>query len=289
MNEFYVGYLPKAPSALARRTRAVAVLLVLLGAGLAAALVFAQQPFAAAKFEFLEWREFTGIVEEQPYPALVVAHPGGESRYLLVAPGKHGGGDLVRGLNGQKVELRAQLIYRDQHTMLEVDPDSILVAPEPPVSPIPAAAPSAAPVTLTGEIVDTKCYFGVMNPGEGKVHRDCAARCVAGGIPPALLTADGSLYLLVGLGGTPIRAEDIAAFIAEPVTVIGRPQMAPRLLLFVDSIQRAQGKLSKTATQNGAAGEQHQPGFDVHVLGRAGTRKGPAAGVISGALAARAR
>jgi hypothetical protein len=29
-------------------------------------------------------------------------------------------------------------------------------------------------MTLTGEIVDSKCYLGVMNPGQGKVHRDCA-------------------------------------------------------------------------------------------------------------------
>jgi len=36
---------------------------------------------------------------------------------------------------------------------------------------------------LVGEIVDSKCYFGNMNPGNGKVHRDCAVRCMSGGIP----------------------------------------------------------------------------------------------------------
>ena len=38
--------------------------------------------------------------------------------------------------------------------------------------------------TLIGEIVDSKRYLGVMNPGNGKVHRDCAVRCLSGGIPP---------------------------------------------------------------------------------------------------------
>jgi hypothetical protein len=30
---------------------------------------------------------------------------------------------------------------------------------------------------LVGEIVDSKCYLGNMNPGNGKVRRDCAVRC----------------------------------------------------------------------------------------------------------------
>jgi hypothetical protein len=43
------------------------------------------------------------------------------------------------------------------------------------------------PITVRGELVDSKCYLGVMNPGHGKVHRDCAARCIGGGIPLALV------------------------------------------------------------------------------------------------------
>ena len=60
----------------------------------------------------------------------------------------------------------------------------------------PSAAPRAESAMkalgafeLVGEIVDGKCYLGVMNPGEGKVHRDCAVRCLSGGIPP-LFAAD---------------------------------------------------------------------------------------------------
>ncbi len=59
-------------------------------------------------------------------------------------------------------------------------------------------------VTLTGEIVDTKCHLGVMNPGEGKVHRDCAVRCISGGAPPvsgADQEGDTRLLLLTGADG----------------------------------------------------------------------------------------
>jgi len=36
---------------------------------------------------------------------------------------------------------------------------------------------------LRGEIIDPKCFFGVMKPGSGKTHKSCAARCLSGGIP----------------------------------------------------------------------------------------------------------
>jgi hypothetical protein len=70
--------------------------------------------------------------------------------------------------------------------MIEIVPNSIAAPPQ--------SANIAAPPTrdlgeriLIGEIVDTKCFLGVMNPGEGKVPRECAALCLSGGIPRALL------------------------------------------------------------------------------------------------------
>jgi hypothetical protein len=85
-------------------------------------------------------------------------------------------------------------------------------------------------VQLTGEIVDSKCYFGVMNPGNGKVHRDCAARCISGGIPPALLVRDAE-----GRSDTVLLAKwnrELLKHIAEPVTLRGRLSTAAgRLML----------------------------------------------------------
>ena len=50
------------------------------------------------------------------------------------------------------------------------------------------------PVTLRGELVDTGCYLGHEAKGEG--HQGCALKCIAGGMPMGLLTADGTVYLL---------------------------------------------------------------------------------------------
>jgi hypothetical protein len=79
-------------------------------------------------------------------------------------------------------------------------------------------------VELRGEIVDSKCYLGVMNPGDGKVHRDCAARCISGGIPPALVARDRDgrvrLVPITGPGGVSINAR-VLPYVAEPVFVRG--------------------------------------------------------------------
>jgi hypothetical protein len=64
---------------------------------------------------------------------------------------------------------------------------------------------------LTGELVDTKCYFGVMRPAVGKVHRGCAVRCLSGGIPPGLLVRNGNesstVYLLEDRDGLAVKLD----------------------------------------------------------------------------------
>jgi len=229
MNEFFVGYLPEVPPGIARTVRK-AILLLLLGAGLLAiVLVKGQRPFPPAAFEFFETRDFEGVIEEHPYPALLVERPGitdrehAYSRYLFVAEGKHGAEDRVTGLSGKRVKLRGKLIYRDHQTLIELVSGSVV-----PTGDAQAAITTIdlGPVTLSGEVVDSKCYLGVMNPGEGKVHRDCATRCLSGGIPPALVTRDSggqsTVYLLADANGGPLRPDWVAKRVAQPVTIRGR-------------------------------------------------------------------
>ena len=227
MNDFYVGYLPKQPTALARFVRRVAVVLGLLAVGVALLLVRGQGPFASSAFEFGKVRGFKGVIATQPYPMLLVPRSGqtGQqepySRYLLVAPGKHGADDLVAAFEGKPVRLQGQLIYRDGRTMVEIEPGSITASGA--GTKAPDATVDLAAVTMTGEIVDSKCYLGVMNPGSGKVHRDCAARCLSGGIPPIFITAGGrEQFLLVGMDGGALQRDSLREFIGEPITIQGR-------------------------------------------------------------------
>jgi hypothetical protein len=226
MNDFYVGYLPKASTTLARFVRRVILALGLLAVTAALALVLGQMPFASSTFEYGNLRSFDGVVVTRPFPTLLVARPGdvGEqdkySRYLLVAPGKHGADDLVASFDGKQVRLQGQLIYREGGTMVEVTPSSIAVTETGPA--IQETTRDLGTVTATGEIVDSKCYLGVMNPGKGKVHRDCAVRCLSGGIPPIFVTTDGrEQFLLVGLDGRALGRDTLREFIAEPITIRG--------------------------------------------------------------------
>jgi hypothetical protein len=75
-DEFYVGYLPRAPFLIGRRARGVALALVACGVALAAVLVLGQERLAGGTFEFLRYRTFVGVIREQPYPTLEVPRPG---------------------------------------------------------------------------------------------------------------------------------------------------------------------------------------------------------------------
>jgi nitrite reductase/ring-hydroxylating ferredoxin subunit/DMSO/TMAO reductase YedYZ heme-binding membrane subunit len=77
--------------------------------------------------------------------------------------------------------------------------------------------------TLRGEIIDPKCYFGAMNPGQGKPHLSCAARCISGGIMPVLkyeVNNQNKYAVLVGLNGEKIN-NDLLSFIGVPVEIKG--------------------------------------------------------------------
>jgi hypothetical protein len=226
--EFYIGYAPRSPRRIARAIFHAVVGLNVLAATVALALLLAQQPFARSTFEYQEYREFTGELELKPYPALLVGRPGSKeySRYLLVAPGKHGADAEVRRLAGKAVRLRGSLIYRDGHTMVELVPGSVQVVKDGPTA-VPVA--TLGDVTVTGEIVDSKCYLGVMNPGRTKAHRDCAARCISGGIPPAFVTADG-FYLLLGGDGRPVQHE-VLDWVGETIEVTGTVQRSGETLI----------------------------------------------------------
>ncbi len=227
-DEFYVGYLAKMPQGFARRIRA-AIAICLLAAA-ACAIIFAQvqRTFAPSTFEYGKELTFDGMIEASPYPALLVARPAtsglpSSSRYTLVGAGKHGADNEIASFEGKAVQLKGQLIYRNGETLIEVMPRTVSATGLPTLSGEPVQ--ELGSVTLNGEIVDSKCYFGVMNPGSGKVHRDCAVRCLSGGIPPSFVTADyngaPATFLLVGRDRQRLPKEAFLPMAGRPVVVRG--------------------------------------------------------------------
>ena len=121
MNDFYVGYLPHAPAGLRRFLYIISTAIICLAAFVAILLIMGQMPFADSHFAYQQSREYEGVILESPHPMLVTSR----SRFLLVAPGKHGANDAVSGMNLRGVRLSGSLIERSGNRMLEVVPGSI--------------------------------------------------------------------------------------------------------------------------------------------------------------------
>jgi hypothetical protein len=216
LDPFYVGYHPVAPSAISRGVRVIVVVLAALGLGFGVTLARSMNLEAPGVFEYGHLRTLHGEIREFPFPSLLVPGPGltdreaAYSRYLLVAEGKHGAQSLVAGLDGQGAELKGVRIAGPDGEMLEVVGNGVRVTPADSNVRLGVITPPTQDLgrmTLTGEIVDSKCWLGAMRPAAGNVHRGCAARCLSGGIPPLLMTTDSSgatvHYLLADADGKP--------------------------------------------------------------------------------------
>jgi hypothetical protein len=234
-DEFFVGYLG-APPQTARRMKRVAVSLLVLAAAVATALAIATGPFDRATFDYGTETEWRGTIELSPLPVLIANKPGASDgpfstleRFPLVAQGKHGAEPSLAGLDGAAVRLKATRIARQGTTMLELVPGSIERDERAvPGDGRPAPASQIQDLgrsTFSGEIVDSKCFLGVMNPGRLEVHRACALRCIAGGIPPMLFAHDAegreAHLLLVDANGQPLN-DRVLGSVATPVTIDGR-------------------------------------------------------------------
>ena len=223
-DEFYIGYEPEMPARLAKRIRRVARGLVALALVTPAVLVFTEGSFAPGVFEYGRVRTFSGRIVEFPYPALMAGDVTGATRaYWLVGPGKHGAADIIRGRDGQRVQLSGSLIERGGDAMIEVLPSSLVMI----VGSATAIEPlrSLGAVVVEGEIVDSKCHLGVMKPGEGPTHRDCAVRCLLGRIPPMFVAHNRA-----DLGRVPLVSDAARPFVDADVFAGRRVSIRGELL-----------------------------------------------------------
>ncbi len=75
------------------------------------------------------------------------------------------------------------------------------------------------PKTVTGEILDMKCYMASGAHGEG--HKQCAKTCINEGAPMGILTDDGQVYLLVADGKDSDPYDEAKKYAGEKVTLTG--------------------------------------------------------------------
>jgi hypothetical protein len=228
-DEFFIGYAPPMPPVLAAFVRRSVIAIAALIVVWAVVAATGHVRLEGGTFAFGHPEMVSGTIVARPFPVLKPDHDEARAPWpLLVAPGKHGADSLVTGLDGRHVTFMGTRIERGAHVMIEIDPVSLESArQDQQAAPAADASQNSAveeAVELTGEIVDSKCFLGVMVPGSGKTHKDCAALCLRGGIPPALHVQDrsgrASLLLMTGTSGESI-SDQAQMFAGEPVVVTG--------------------------------------------------------------------
>ncbi|MFT3908169.1 MAG: hypothetical protein QM737_01985 [Ferruginibacter sp.] len=236
-NEFYIGWLPKAPEVFAKHVKKTLLILlpVVIITGVILALL--QKKFDTGNFEYGILTEVKGVYFDKPVPMIKVINGKdiwGNLSYisiLLVGYGKHGADGIISdiekekniSLNEKEITLKGTLFYNDGKTIMQVSANEkpvVAIAANKIDESLLSQRKNLGNIKVKGEIIDPKCYFGVMKPGEGKVHRDCAIRCILGGIPPVMLVRNAkgerNYYLIVGPNGEKMN-EAVQDYVAEPV------------------------------------------------------------------------
>jgi len=251
-DDFYIGYSAKAPSTHTKWVKRFLFILIPLLLLLATLITLSQKNAGRGIFNYGNQTELEGILKETPVPHLRVFNDKGifgENIYktvILTGANKFGAEKITREIiNSQEkganldslyVKMRGTLIYNDGKALFELTdgkdawvetltlPDVILNDSLSSDKFLGGFQQYQLETVLQGEIIDPKCYFGAMKPGEGKVHKSCAIRCISGGIPPVLKTTvnnTNEYYILFGTDKKSVNKQ-VLDFVAEPVEISGR-------------------------------------------------------------------
>lgn len=240
-NDFFIGWSPDTPKADRRFFLGAGLALTLGAGGLAALVAREQNAVGPGSWDQAAVKDYTGMVTVEPYPMLTTKDIDGTPiTAFLACLGKCGVKPRLNSMKDGPVTVEGSLIQRGRHAMIAVSdsPDWITPLDGAAADPELALPPLEAlgDVALSGEILDTKCWFGAMRPSEGKVHKACAALCIRGGLPPALYAKDtsGRTRLLIMTNQGEAHGWDILPFVADPVRVAGQAYACGDIL-FLDS------------------------------------------------------
>ena len=173
-------------------------------------------------------QELDGLLMAEPVPHLVVPRPGNVmggpafSRYILSATNKAGPSPQIMEQAGNWVRLSGIVVARDGLAMVAAR-SAEPIEPPATVTVRPDAGVALGEFALEGEILDGKCYPGIMKPGEGKTHRACAIRCISGGVPAVFQVQQGgdSLYFLLADGAGQAVGNRVLDLVADHVRITG--------------------------------------------------------------------
>jgi hypothetical protein len=208
--------------------------LIALAGGLGGLVAAEQQPPGDGAWNPDDERDWAGVLVREPYPALrTLALDGTARTAYLVSSDKHGVQHRLGSAAEGPVLVRGSLIARGKNAMIAVADGDAWMRPLDAAQSAKLgdglnswAETALGDATYRGEILDSKCWFGAMQPGQGKPHKSCASLCIRGGLPavfcpgsvcgsatsiPLLTTADGHAHGM-----------EILPLVADPVIASGR-------------------------------------------------------------------
>jgi hypothetical protein len=227
MNEFFIHYRP-LPARLRR------FLLVLVACLIALTVILGvwgpdlHNQYGAGRRQPV--RELSGWLLDGPGGAqLLVPRPGmGDgsepfNRVLLAGPGKTVPPASVMDHAGDWVRIQGSLFSHGPLDVMNTRRATPLTPPQGMRQP-DLTGTSVGRFSLWGEIVDGKCFSGVMKPGAGMTHMGCAIRCISGGVPAIFHVHrnDGSVldFVLIDPKGQTVN-DRILQRVAQPLRIEG--------------------------------------------------------------------
>lgn len=234
-DDFYIGWSDDAPKSYSTKARMFFIMALLWMITAGAVYVTNQKGYIDSVYDYGIIQEYSGYLVKDPIWGLRVEEDGKIKTIPLVGFGKMGPESTLSKMmethdlkEGTMVTLRGMVFhYQEKYWMELTEKENSLVSSGEQRM-LDRDVRMAGFMELEGEIVDPKCFFGVMNPADKAVHRSCAIRCISGGMPPVLAIRENDVFVdYYFLHGNEMEsiAQSILPFVGIPVKVSGEVAM----------------------------------------------------------------
>ena len=227
-NDFYIGWSDDNPDHLGRFKRLFLWIALLVVVALAWLIIKTEEPFVDSEY-YGALREFEGQLVDYPVLGLRTMVDGELKTVPLIGFGKFSAYGAfadydLEELTNSTVALRGVTVAYQGRMWMEMTEGAEAVLEVKAGMAMPRRIRKEGAATIEGEIIDPKCFFGVMKPAYKKIHRSCAIRCLSGGIPPVLAVREGGkftdYYFILDQEGNPIT-ENVMAYAGLPISLSG--------------------------------------------------------------------
>ena len=234
---FYIGWMPKIHILYQKFIKKILLVIFCMFSILIIIISYNQKHIAKSFFIFNKEVLWKGQLSLKPFPSLICLN--GKDNYgnpkyeifPIVNANKFGADSIINDIlknqgKDNQYAIQGNYLQRDDITIIELSEGINSIQKMNSLNQFPEKIQESEGVNiseLVGEIIDPKCYFGAMNPGEGKPHRSCAIRCIAGGIMPMFhyIEKGKNCYAVLVSSDNSSINQSIAPFVGEQVKIKG--------------------------------------------------------------------